>query len=55
MAKEKAFKPTDIPEQAIEELAESMKIDSATAVDLIMFMYRELLSADPDDFLDGGK
>ena len=39
--KDKRLKPTDVPEKAIAELAASLKIDEATALDLIMFMYEE--------------
>ena len=40
------LKPTDIPEEVIEQLAESLKIDTATVVDFIMFLYRE--TKDPE-------
>jgi hypothetical protein len=33
---------TAIPEEVIQELAAALKIDTASAVDLIMFMHREL-------------
>jgi hypothetical protein len=35
------LKPTGIPEDVIEQLVESLKIDTATAVDFVVFLYRE--------------
>jgi len=41
------FALTDIPEPVIEEFAQSLKVSAATAVDLVISMYRELLQSTP--------
>jgi hypothetical protein len=41
----KTLKPTEVPEEAIEQLAESLGIGSDGALDLIMFEFRESVSA----------
>jgi hypothetical protein len=38
----KSMKPTDVPEEVIQEPAKSLKIDTDMAADLIVSMWREL-------------
>ncbi|HEX9324146.1 MAG TPA: hypothetical protein VF913_18810 [Xanthobacteraceae bacterium] len=39
------LKPTSVPEEVIDELAASLKIDTAQALDLVMFLQNELRAA----------
>jgi len=41
--KQKPLKPTDVPEEVIQMLAESMRIDAATALDLLMALQRDVI------------
>jgi hypothetical protein len=41
----KHLKPTEIPEEVIDELALSLGVDTATAVDLILSMERKTREA----------
>jgi hypothetical protein len=48
MSNRRRLRPIEIPESVIQQLAESLKIDTAKAVDLIMLMQEELQPKRPE-------